>query len=213
MNTNYKLKIYFDADDVLLQSTSTVLEILNKKYNNLNASLEDVLNWNYTDICPWLTEKEVLDIYESPEFWDNVQINPSAIELVKNMSRKAELVIVSKGTKENLRSKEIFFQNMLPECRFIGLRFGSSGQNFSKSCVDMGGDNCLSIQIDDRTDCLNGTNATLKILLKNGMEKPWNKYCGGEPNLYVANNWDDVKAIIEFYEANRDLLAEVACNA
>jgi hypothetical protein len=79
---------------------------------------------------------------------------------------------------------------------FIGLPLEVHETCFDKSCVNMQIPTGLTIQVDDRTDCLVGTNATLKILLKNHLERPWNKYKGGEPNLYIASGWEDVIDII-----------------
>lgn len=213
MTIQNKIQLFLDADDVLLRSTEAVVDILNKRNKNLNAKPEDVVEWNYTSICPSMTAEEVLKIYESKEFWDTVRIDTTALELLLQLSSDVDICIVSKGTEENLRQKKRFFELYLLHFDFIGLSLTKDETCFDKSCVDMSAHNGLSIQVDDRTDCLTGTNAGLKILLKNGNEKPWNKYNGGEPNLYIANNWKEVADIIRFYNDNKELLTGVSCNA
>lgn len=210
MNTQSKLRLFLDADDVLLHSTKAVVDILNKRNINLNAKPEDVVEWNYTSICPSMTAEEVLKIYESKEFWETVRMDTTALELLLQLHKDIEICVVSKGTDKNLKEKKKFLQTYLLHFDFIGLSLSKDETCFDKSCVDMSG---LSIQVDDRTDCLLGTNATLKILLRNGTDKPWNRYTGGETNLYIANNWNEVADIIRFYHDNRELLTEVGCNA
>ena len=56
------------------------------------------------------------------------------------------------------------------------------------------------IQIDDRTDCLASTNASIKILLKNG-EHYWNSsltYANIE-NLYATSSWEEIIEILLFF--------------
>ena len=210
MRTQGKLRLFLDADDVLLRSTEAVVDILNKRNVNLNAKPEDVVEWNYTSICPSMTADEVLKIYESTEFWETVRMDMTALELLLQLHKDTEIYVVSKGTDKNLKEKKKFLQTYLLHFDFIGLSLSKDETCFDKSCVDMSGP---SIQVDDRTDCLLGTNATLKILLKNGADKPWNRYKGGESNLYIANNWKEVAEIIRFYNDNRELLTGVSCNA
>lgn len=215
MTIHNKIQLFLDADDVLLRSSEAVINILNKRYEGLGATLSDVVSWNYTSICPDMNAQKVLELYESEEFWDTVVFDPKALGFLRDFADQIGIVVVSKGTKLNLLKKQEFLKKMLGDIpfEFIGLPLEVHETCFDKSCVNMQTPTGLTIQVDDRTDCLVGTNATLKILLKNHLERPWNKYKGGEPNLYIASSWEDVIDIIKFYLDNKDLLLEVSCNA
>ena len=55
------------------------------------------------------------------------------------------------------------------------------------------------IQIDDNYRNFNFNNKKLtKILLANGINTDYNFTRGGEENFYIANDWNDVKDIIEW---------------
>ena len=61
------------------------------------------------------------------------------------------------------------------------------------------------IQIDDRTDCLMGTNANIKILFKNHQEFDWNQtYDINEP-IYIMNDWKEIIETLEFALKNTEL--------
>ena len=61
------------------------------------------------------------------------------------------------------------------------------------------------IQIDDRTDCLMGTNANIKILFKNNQEFDWNQtYDINEP-IYIMNDWKEIIETLEFALKNTEL--------
>ena len=82
-----------------------------------------------------------------------------------------------------------------PEMGFIGIRFiTKEATDFEKNSVNMR----HGIQIDDRLDCLQ-TNAAYKILLRNGLEVPWNNYQGNNmDNLYVVDNWKQIEEVFAF---------------
>ena len=61
------------------------------------------------------------------------------------------------------------------------------------------------IQIHDRTDCLMGTNANIKILFKNNQEFDWNRtYDINEP-IYIMNDWKEIIETLEFALKNTEL--------
>ena len=84
--------------------------------------------------------------------------------------------------------------------KFIGLPLGSAC-GFSKKSIDMSG----GIQIDDRVDCLEDTNAELKILVTWGRMLPWNHYKGGVDNFYIVKDMGEVAQVCEFAAQNHKL--------
>ena len=51
-------KIFLDVDGVLLHSCQAVCDIINKKQNT-NFTGDQILSWNFKEICPVLTDDEV----------------------------------------------------------------------------------------------------------------------------------------------------------
>lgn len=192
--------LYVDADDTILDSSKTVIEILNEKYNLSPAkTILDLEDWNYHSICDEVTAAEVTEIYNSKDFFDRVKIKKGFENFWRKYKNKFSLKIVTKGTSENLRRKEEYFAKYLPEAEVIGVGFNTDTlSDFGKGHIDMTG----GIQIDDRTDSLN-TNAPIKILITHGMQLPWNQYLGeyDKESVYILENWDLIEeSLLFFYE-------------
>ena len=64
------------------------------------------------------------------------------------------------------------------------------------------------IQIDDRTDCLIGTNSDTKILFKNKAERYWNQINDANEDIYIANEWKEIIDILEFAANNPNLFVK-----
>lgn len=191
-----RITIFLDADDTILESSKTVIAILNERYNiTPPKNITHMKEWNYRSICKHVTGKEVDEIYSSDEFFERVTINPDFLKIYERYKEKFNFCVVTKGTKQNLEKKRQYLKERLPDIVFTGISFTTEDStDFDKSKIDMS----RGIQIDDRMDCLN-TNANCKILLKNNLNVPWNAY-GGEDvgNLYIVNNWDEIERIFQF---------------
>lgn len=187
--------VFLDADDTVLESSKAVIQIINQRYAiDPPKTISDLKEWNYTCIYPGMTQEEVEEIYKSQEFFDTIQVNPEFLTVYETYHCDFNFVIVTKGTKENLDRKEAFFIRHFPKMRFIGIEFGDENNSgFDKSCVDMS----MGIQIDDRVDALESTNAGCKILLKNGMELEWNTPEPGN-EFYIVNRWKEIGEIFKF---------------
>ena len=61
------------------------------------------------------------------------------------------------------------------------------------------------IQIDDRVDCLMGTNANIKILIKNNKDVVWNKTDRISESFYIINEWKEIVEILKFAYENPDM--------
>ena len=117
--------LYVDADDTILDSSKTVIEILNEKYNLSPAkTILDLEDWNYHSICDEVTAAEVTEIYNSKDFFDRVKIKKGFESFWRKHKDKFSLKIVTKGTSENLRRKEEYFAKYLPEAEVVGVFVG-----------------------------------------------------------------------------------------
>jgi len=62
-----KQTVYWDVDDVILNSLETSIDIINKKYNephNLpNKTIKDAKDWNMKSIYSELKPEQLIDIF------------------------------------------------------------------------------------------------------------------------------------------------------
>ena len=188
MEQNSKITIYLDADDTVLRSSEAIIEILNKKYNIMpKKTIKELRDWGYRSIYGRLSSKEVEDIYASDEFFNTVKVDSVFLEFFKKSLAKVNFIFVTKGTQENIDKKEKYLrENLGNEFEYIGIPFkvdadGNINATFSKRGVNMK----HGIQIDDRIDCLEDTNAPIKILIKTYGDHYWNQIedCAGISNL------------------------------
>lgn len=192
--TDVKIKIFVDADDTVIESSKTVIDIINERYNiTPPKTFQNLHNWNYTCIHPSMTADEVNAIYASDEFFERVQPNASFVKVYEKHKNNFDFFVVTKGDKPNLDKKEAWFKEHFPKMNFIGIEFIPEGENFDKSIIPMKG----GIQIDDRTDALVSTTASCKMLLQNGIRVSWNKPQEGA-NLYVVQTWEEIGQVLDF---------------
>lgn len=196
-----KLTIYIDIDDVLLDSTHAVCQILNERYGT-DKTQADIKDWRYRNINRNITAEEVEAVFDSDEFWNIVQLNSWFMHhLFYDDDRILEAfnwVLVTKGTQINLDKKydfimsEPLFADNKDKFGYIGL-----DAHEGKEMVHM----MNGIQIDDHYGNLKDTDADLKILLKNGRDTAYNTnphMTDNLENLYIANDMEDVVNILKF---------------
>ena len=203
MEANTKITIFLDADDTVLRSSEAVIEILNKRHNiTPSKTITNLRDWGYRSIWGQMTPEDVRDIYASDEFFNTVKVDSVFFEFFKKSLAKVNFVFVTKGTTENIEKKEKYLRKHLGDnFEYIGIPFkvdadGNINATFSKRSVNMK----HGIQIDDRIDCLEDTNAPIKILIKTYGDHYWNQIedCANISNLYVVRDWSEAIQIIEF---------------
>ena len=209
LNNPKKQTIFWDLDDVVLNSTEVVIDIINKNFREPNhitpKSLQDVKDWGYKSIYAPLTQNQVHEIFKSQQFWDSIQVKQDFLNLAKSgVLSYYNNVIVTAGVEETFEKKKALLQrtledNNLSYDKIFSDFFGITDiHNFDKSVVDMRD----GIQIDDAYFNLIDTNARCKILLKNYMETDYNNSFGDYKetldNLYEVNNFTEIHQILEF---------------
>lgn len=192
------MKIYLDCDDTIINSSKCIIEILNKK-NGTNKTIDDLKDFNYRSIDKTLNTFSVLKLFESDEFWGNVQYNSDFLDYNEFLNDNFNIEIVSCGSKDNLSKKEKFLKSL--EYKFNGVLINDD-VNLCKKCINMQN----GIQIDDNMSSMENTNAAIKILLKNEHDFPWNKPKSNIDNLYVAQNWKEIYQILEFFKKNPEFV-------
>lgn len=163
--------IWVDVDGVIIHSCQAICDMINEKQGT-NFTGDEVLSWNFKEICPNLSSEDVEDIFADPTFFQHVQWIDGALDFLKRYEDK--ITLVTKGTQENIHNKEIFFFDQYKlKVSFIGLTLDQS-----KGIIDMSD----GLFIDDCTYNLNESNAKYKIMFKeydDDKEREWQKDWNG----------------------------------
>lgn len=201
-----KIKLFVDADDTILKSSEAVIKILNKRHNIYPPkTYDDLADWGYNSIYPYMTSKDVFDIYESDEFFDIVEIDKDFLNFYKQNKEKIEIYIVTKGNFNNIQNKKIYFNQRIPDAKLIGCDLNFDAQSHSKDHIDM----TNGIQIDDRCDCLVNTNAKIKILITHNKKFSWNNPKNYFiDNRYDCKDWKEISEILQFAIENEFFLED-----
>lgn len=142
-------RIYLDVDGVLFHSCQAICTIINKIHGT-SFKGSDIVSWNFKELNLGLTDEEVEDLFSTQEFFCIVNYINGAYDFLKRHAK--DVIIVTKGTKENIWYKSVFFEHFnVPIC---GLPF-----ECSKGMINMEG----GLLIDDSTNNLKESNATYKI--------------------------------------------------
>ena len=207
---NDKQKIFWDVDDVILNTSEALIEIINKKYRIPQGlepkTVDDQKSWGYKSILRSFTEGQLFEILESDEFWKKVRINKDFKMLLDTgLLDNYDNVLVTKGTLTNLSLKIGYLKSHGLNCNRdftydpIVIEAGESATD--KSAIDMRG----SIQIDDNITNLINTNARIKILIKNNHDTVFNNSFGHytdkiDPDdiFYEVNTISEIEEILKF---------------
>lgn len=146
-------RIYLDVDGVLFHSCEAICTLVNNSScTNFmgNFKGQDILSWNFKELKLNLTDEEIEQLFSIQEFFCIVKYIKGAYNFLKRHAK--DITIVTKGTKENIWYKSVFFESLnVPIC---GLPF-----ECSKGVINMDG----GLLIDDSTNNLKESNATYKI--------------------------------------------------
>lgn len=171
-------RIYLDVDGVIWHSCQAVCDILNED-KGTNFTGDQILSWNFKEICPNLTDIDIELLFADTRFFEYVKWIDGAKEFIDNY--KNHILIVTKGTWDNITKKIDFFKLNQINVDFVGLPLDKS-----KSEIDMSD----GIFIDDCTKNLIESNAKYKIQFleyNDGLneKREWIKNFNG----YKMYNW------------------------
>ena len=197
-NSGSKQTIYWDVDDVILNTSEVVIDIINRRYldEDQYKTFEDRKDWGLKSIWRGMNKQIAKEIFESDDFWNSVKVKEEFKKVFDSIGDKYEHKLVTKGTECNHDRKQQFLINDTymkdKQWDYICV-----GDDEDKNIVNMSN----GIFIDDKLENLVVTNARIKILLKNGIDTNYNTSRGKNAvvdNLYVANNLEEVKQLLEF---------------
>lgn len=171
-----KLRIGLDVDDVLLECISYLCRRATlEKHFSPAISPEEFTGWG---IATERTEA-VYAYFNDPSFYQNQPPIEGAQELVRYLSRFAEVFIISAVAPEFMSDRAKRIMELFPEIPKENIILGAR-----KDIVE------LDMLFDDGGHNILTSRAKFPVLLR----KPWNRSISGR---LTANNFDDFKKIVE----------------
>jgi hypothetical protein len=144
-------KIYLDVDGVLIHSCQAICDILNED-KGTNFTGDQVLSWNFKEVCPDLIDADIELLFADDRFFKYVKWIDGAREFINR--HENDIIIVTKGTYQNIFRKTLFFNRHNMKVIIKGLPLDTS-----KGEIDMSD----GLFIDDCTKNLVESNAKYKV--------------------------------------------------
>lgn len=175
-----KPNLFLDLDGTITNSIKAYASVYNELYyfndNYRYAKWEDNKKWDLSDICP-ITKNIVNDLFSSDLFFEYLEFEDNAREVIEKLCEKYNVCIVTIGVTQNISKKAIWIEKYLPfvkQCIFIK----NKNVSMDKSKIQMYSENTKSIFIDDVASNLESSNANEKYCY--GKVKEWNNQWNGE---------------------------------
>ena len=191
MTDNYKMDVYLDFDDSIVNSSSMIAAYYNNKYKShpdfKPAIGSKIYYYDGRNQMPLANKQDILDVFNSDFFFENCEFIPYAYNVIEklNNSNKFNLHIVSIGTKENITKKRRWINENIPFIKNDNIIL------IERADCAMGKSQYLPkhseyIIIDDHEENLKN-NSKFKILFTPFGERDYNKNFEG----IRLNNWLD----------------------
>lgn len=126
------MRIGIDLDNVVVNTTESVIEYLNERVPNLNLTLEDCKQYWLEKNLPHGYELLVQEAFESKHMWKKVKVIKEAKKYINKLrSEGHEIYFVTSSLPENLRKKSsILKESWISSSRVI---FGDTQSIFTRS--------------------------------------------------------------------------------
>jgi len=192
-----KKRYGFDLDDVILNFMESFRVFHNENYGT-SHELEDYTDFHLENIIDNCTGEEMrnrIDIFYNSHEHKNAEPIHGALEVLKKLSEKYELIIIT-AKPEELREQTISWldthlPNIFSEVVFTN-HFQGAGQKRSK------GDVCLELGIEAFVDdaihnAENVASAGVPVLL---LDAPWNRKFEETEYIKRVHNWEEIEQIL-----------------
>ncbi len=165
-----KERLLLDFDNCIVQSSKAYVDTYNYLYqNHPDFKLSDWTKsskWDFSDICPLASNPE--EIFAHPYFFKVLEFYDRDMkEVLKELTSKYQIIIVSIGTARNVALKSLWIDDNLPFIDDVIL-IKNKGCKMNKSLIDMS----KGYFFDDVLSNLESSNARFKFVF--GEEYEWN---------------------------------------
>lgn len=182
-----KRKLFIDFDGTIVNTIAAIVTLYNEDFqyykNFVPVKWWEINTWNFEE-CNCATAEYIDTYFNQQRFFDKLTYMDWAKEVLNELKEDYDITIVSAGYSPNLKAKEIWINENLPYCKFIGVNLE---KYTDKSHIDMSN----GIFIDDSSNNLSTSNALINICF--GDIYSWNKDYTG----FRCKNWNDIKMFLK----------------
>lgn len=193
------MNIYFDFDATIADSQTAFLQSYAQRHDlNVVPSASWVKRWDFKDVLPNIQKSEIMDIFESRDFWGRLKFFDGMKELVEETATNFKTFIVSKGTViSNHHKAEWILTNLkwFPMSNII--LENSLIMDKSYVCDD----GCKTMLIDDHQDNLYTAKCSHKVLVNHfGNITDWNDRAMADERIIKAHSAGDIRKVIRYVD-------------
>lgn len=193
-------KLILDFDNTIVDTTRAMIKAMNPYIKDVTQKVpEDSLAycWSFADIFPETHLRYVDILFNSKQLFDNMELFSNLYDTLEDLHNKGvQIYICTIGSYKNIKLKLDWLHENLPFVDVIPIAQNNIVMN--KAIINMEN----SVFIDDNTDCLNSSNADVKIVYRheNFVTERNNTWNG-----FVSVSWEDkdfIKLLYNLLEVN-----------
>ena len=117
-------KLFVDFDGTIVNTIAGITALYNedfKYYKNFKpVKWWEVNSWDFIE-CECASKEYINTYFNTQRFFNSLTYMDWANEVLHELKDMYEITIVSSGYNPNLKAKEIWIQDHLPFCNFIGV--------------------------------------------------------------------------------------------
>ena len=193
-------KLILDFDNTICNTTKAMIRSLNPFIKNSFEKVDEnspSYYWSFKDLFPETHLRYIDILFNSELLFSNMELYPNVYNVLEDLHNKGvQIYICTIGSYKNIKLKLNFLHENLPFVNVVPIAQNNIVMN--KAIINMEN----SVFIDDNTDCLNSSNADVKIVYRheNFVTERNNVWNG-----YVSTSWEDedfIKLLYDLLEVN-----------
>jgi 5'(3')-deoxyribonucleotidase len=193
--------LFCDFDGVICNTVQAVADLYNKSYchseNFVPAVANKCTKWDMSDICPLI--KDINSVFNELSLFHYLKPFPHAVEVLKELSEKYQIIIITIGDNKNLQYKLDWIYIYLPFIEDIIL-IKNKGCIMDKSIINMASKDSetVNIFVDDNQDNLFSVQGQNNLI----------RYCFAQNRTEWNSKWIDMNGRIlkNWLEVRQELL-------
>lgn len=193
-------KLILDFDNTIVNTTKAMIRSLNPFIKDVTKKVDEnspSYYWSFKDLFPETHLRYIDILFNSELLFDNMELYSNVYNVLKDLHEKNVMIYVCTiGSYKNIKLKLNFLHEKLPFVEVIPIV--QNNIVMDKAIINMQN----SVFIDDNCNCLNSSNADVKIAYRHdGFLTEKNAIWNG----YVSTSWEDedfIKLLYDLLEVN-----------
>ncbi|MCX6748278.1 MAG: HAD hydrolase-like protein [Candidatus Pacearchaeota archaeon] len=193
------MKIAVDLDDTLADSVTSFIDFYNQKYKP-TLKYEDFTAYTLNEIngMPKEEENKILEEFDNSEYYDKIKPLKEAIEAIKELSKKHEIIVVTSRPEKFEKRTRIWINKYLPEIKnilFVRKVYHEIPKTKAEVCREINAEVLIDDNLTHAHDC---EKEGIRSIL---IDYPWNR--DNMPNsklIHRVKSWAEIIKIINEIE-------------